>query len=531
MGFLPDHRLGKLCLASAFITLVLILLFLAHWQRPHETNRIASLEFGSTGQQSKPVREVRDKGPFVDNPVPVSVLGLEKQRRMPQPGKSIMEIRFIDEVTRDPVISGKIKIEPFWGPDIEVPLNDDGAITLAADPGEYTLRSTCKGFLDWRDDFDVPEGQARLERTVPLARLLKVHGIVNKANGEPQKGAAVCFFQDGKETIAASGSGGLFEIDLAAHDIEKIYAFKSPHPVAEIGPIPLDESHVPFITITLPAEDNVIRLSGRVLDDHEKPVSNASISVLQSFSYNVANEHQSVILRMLQYSYQRNSIRTDAEGRFMAEVHPESGVTLLVAAKDLRPYQEKIDLLVDIDRTIHLKSYPIFTIRIQGLGETDLTGTTVTGYAPDGKPVGVYPASEQGKYFATDYPILLLADCIRKNHGIAVSQVVPEYQEEIILTQGNGRISGHVTDDAGKPIKFFTISVNSAGDGLYRHISMCDFYSQSGSFTLDHIIPGKATISIKPGFSEQRKTLQSAELDVFVSEGSITWVYPVLTRK
>lgn len=541
MRFLPDWRFRRLWLASASITICLTLMLFSNWQGPRKTSQVTSVDFRShhyersTEQQPKAVRAALGGGGFVENvaipPIPASVLGPEKQRSMPLAGKAIMEIRFVDEVTKDPVASGKIMIEPFFGPDFEVSLDDNGAITLAADPGEYSLRSTCQGYCDWRDEFEVAEGLAQLQKTIPLARLIKVHGIVKKVNGEPEQGAELCFFQDGRETIGASGFGGLFEIDLAAHDIKKFYAFKPPHPVTEIGPISLDESHIPFITITLPAEDKIIKLSGRVLDDHEKAVSNASISVLQSFSHEVVDEHQSTILRLVQSSYQRNSIRTDAEGRFMGEVQPERGVTLMVTARNLAPYYEKTDLVVDAEKIIHLKSYPIFRIRILDLSESDLTGMKVAGYLPDGKPVGVYPASEKGKYFAAGYPIRLLADCIRKHQGIAVSQVVPEYQEEIVLKQGDGRISGRVTDDGGKPIKFFMITLNSVGGGLYHPFSTCDFYSQSGLFTLEHIIPGEASISVIPGFSEQRKNLQSAELGLPVWESSTTYVYPVLTRK
>jgi hypothetical protein len=101
------------------------------------------------------------------------------------------------------------------------------------------------------------------------------------------------------------------------------------------------------------------------------------------------------------------------------------------------------------------------------------------------------------------------------------------YQEKVALTQGSGRLTGIVTGDAGRPVKYLWITVNSAGDGLHHYSSVVDSSSADGSISLEHMIPGEDSISKRPGFEAQREVPDSADLDLLVQEGPTTWVRSV----
>jgi hypothetical protein len=460
----------------------------------------------------------------------VRVVSSETKLDAVTPGKVVLEVRFVDEISKHPITPGRVIVEPFYGPNLDVDLNNDGAALIEAEPGSYTLRSSCPGYIDWSDDVEVPSRPGYIEKTVELGRLILVRGIVRNAKRQPQAGANITFFQDGSSSTINSGSGGRFETILVAHDIQKLYAFKPPHPIAEMGPITLDEAHNPYLEITLPPEAAVVRLSGRILDDQGKPVAGAAVSVRPEHLYDVSNDRHDIIIRMAQISYYINSIKSDSEGHFSLEILPQRNVPLRVNARNLEGYSETLDLTKDVEKSIYLKRHPMFRVTVQDADGRQVSGMDVIGESPDGRNV-VSSTSEVGKYFATAYPFRIFADGIKKNLGISTSQWVGTYRGEIVLVLGQGHLAGRVIDESGNPVRFLTITVKTAGDNSYHRSSGFDFYSEDGSFELQNIIPGKASISISAGSPRLRESLEPFEQDLLVEEGRTAHLRAVLNRK
>lgn len=444
-------------------------------------------------------------------------------------GKRLIEVDYIDEVTKRPVTSGTITIEPFYGPDLNVELDGEGRVFLEADPGDYYLRSSCPGYYKTMEKIVASMTPGNVLKIVRLSKSIHLRGMVRNADGNAQPDAYIVMVQGQDSNMARSGSNGLFEVELPAQNIDRIYAFRPPHPIAELGPLTFSETQNPFVEITLPKDSKTVKLTGRIWDDQKQPVEDA---VIECRTTSVYRERDLPIRVLMAEDSSHETIRSDSAGRFMIEFLPERKVTLSVHAQDLESYSEVLDVLRDTQLEIRLKSVPRFKVRVQDIDGHQVSGLGILAYSPDsnGRSVLNY-SSEKGYYTATSYPFTIFATGLNTNLGTTASAWIGGFNDEITLTLGQAQIAGRAVDEAGNPIRFIRVDLMLTRTDSYRCGGWLEFYSSDGSFLIKHLVQGEASLSISPGFSEQRKILDEFQQSVIVGDGRTTFVSAVLKSK
>ncbi|MBZ5496279.1 MAG: carboxypeptidase-like regulatory domain-containing protein [Acidobacteriia bacterium] len=534
MSSVPGAKERIWLLAAIAILGLLAWLWRAHVECPNTATKSGGSEALSSNPKSTEVTSRESKLP-VPMPgsgvptsvpmIPIRVVGRDAGVEIHSYGKALVEIDYVDGLTNRPVTSGTITIEPFYGPDLTAELNDEGKIFFEAEPGDYYLRSSCPEYYKKMENIAVPQASGNIQKIIRLSRSVFLRGIVKNADGKAQPEACITIVAGGESCISRSGNNGIFEAQLPAHNIDKIYAFRPPHAIAELGPLTLSESHNPFLEITLPEDYETVRLTGKVLDDQNRPVEDAWVELRAKSSYREQRPH--ILISMAERSYY-DSIRTDAAGRFSVELLPQREVALTVRAENLEYYSETLDVLNDVHRDIRLKRDPLFKVKVQDIDGHLVSGLGVTAIAPSGRAVHFY-SSEKGVYFASSYPFVIFAAGLNNNLGTTASAWIGSYRDEITLTLGQAQIAGRAMDEAGNPVKFIRVDFLLARADSYHCGGPMEFYSQDGSFVIRNLVAGKASLTITPGFSEQRKGLNEFQQDVAVTEGRTTFV-PVIFK-
>lgn len=157
MRFMSGSGSRWVLFLSAAVILCLVVVL---WILQHRAGSTASPTTGTLVPRShEQTATTKSAGSTPANPSPrilsssvaARVVSSETKLDAVPPGKVVLEVRFVDEISKRPITSGRVTVEPFYGPDLDVDLNNDGAVMLEADPGSYTLRSSCPGYNDWSD--------------------------------------------------------------------------------------------------------------------------------------------------------------------------------------------------------------------------------------------------------------------------------------------------------------------------------------------------------------------------------------------
>jgi hypothetical protein len=224
-----------------------------------------------------------------------------------------IEICLVDEITQLPVALGHVILEerPSSATLFDQEVAGSGCVSIDADPGKYLMRLAASGYIAVVQSLDLNSNQDRVFKSIPMVRESVLRGMVRNAAGEAQPGASVVVVARGYRKTVLSGIDGKFEIQLFSNEIDKIYAFKPPHPVAETGPISIGGPNKSFIEITLPREAPAFKITARVFDDQARPVKGALVKVLATTGFHVADKEDDLVIQ----AAQGVSGISDADGR------------------------------------------------------------------------------------------------------------------------------------------------------------------------------------------------------------------------
>jgi len=535
MRFLHESRSRRACAFSAMVVLCLVAILWLCWRglrAPAEsTDDLQSLQ----PQRRASGTQQRGSGPE-NSSTRTIVFPFHSGRsftgaRQIDPGRALLQICAVDAATKLPVTSGRVAVqrEASGSAALDEEFAGNGCVLLEVDPAVYTLRFECLGYLSVVASVKVTSNPNAVSTTIQLVRAIGLRGMVRNAGGLPQPGAFVYLVQKDSTSTIRSGVGGGFEIQLLTPDIEKIYAFRPPHPIAEMGPVTIGKTSTGYLEITLPQDATVVRLTGRVLDDRGKPVEGASVGMSTLPAYHVADKRHNAAIHGLEYI----SGKSDADGRFSLEVLPQPEAVLLVGgAKGCEPASESLSLTKDIAKDIHLRCHPTFQVNVQDADGSMIDGALVATESRSDRQA-VYATIERSKYFAVEYPFRIYAWTPSTNEqgvGVTKSEWIEDYREKIVLVLGQGRMDGCVTDETGAPIKDFGIRLHQAGADSYNvafHLS-----SEDGSFSLKHLPPGRVSIEVLgqlAGLADDR-VLGTFTQEITVVEGQTAYVHAVIRR-
>ena len=230
------------------------------------------------------------------------------------------------------------------------------------------------------------------------------------------------------------------------------------------------------------------------------------------------------------------STRSDSQGNFTIQALPKRDANLEVRAEGFEPYSEILDTTKDVEKEIFLKRPQIFRVTVLDPDGRVVNGMKAVGDDEDDDQV-LYRASTEGEYFSVRYPFRVYAEGILGNLGITKSERIERYQEQIVLVLESSKIKGIVTDEDGNPVTDYAISVRKVGDAGFNGRSAYGIYSQDGSFTLNNLPAGRASLSIlRPfhasgGFLVGPSGPETVIEEVIVERGKTTFVRGVLKGK
>jgi hypothetical protein len=448
-----------------------------------------------------------------------------------RPRRAVLKICAVDAATKEPVTSGQVLVqrEASGSAALNEEFAGNGCALLEVEPAVYALRFECPGYLSVVTSVEVASGPNPVSTTIQLVRAIVLRGRVRNAKGLPQPGAYVYIVQKDSTLTLRSGADGEFETQLLTPDIDRIYAFRPPHPIGEMGPMRIGKSGPGFLEITLPPDAAVVRVSGRVLDEDGKPVEGASLGMSTPPAYHVADEQHDAAIQGLQFI----SGKSDADGRFSLEALPQRDAVLLVGGvRGCDPASESLSLTKDVTRDIHLRCHPTFEVKVMDAdGSVVEDAYVVTESRSEGQ--AVHATNERAKYFAIEYPFRIYAwtpPTGEQGFGVTRSERVESYRKEIVLLLGQGRVDGWVTDETGALIKDFAIRLHQVGLDSYNvafHLS-----SEDGSFSLKHLPPGKVSIEVSgqlAGAADER-VLGTFNQEVTVVEGESAYLHAVIRK-
>jgi hypothetical protein len=348
----------------------------------------------------------------------------------------------------------------------------------------------------------------------------------------PKVGAKVLFFQESAWFQTDSGPEGRFEIQIQPQILDRIAAVSPPHPIAVLGPIPIAWDRDTFVEIALPEPLSVRRVTGRVLDADGKPVSGALLTV------RAPSKIPTTMGKLwVGGPWLLPTTKSDSQGNFSIEALPQSKAQLDVQAEGFEPYQETLDTTKDVEKYVFLKRPEIFRVVVVDARGRLIIGMKAVGDTEDNDMV-LYPASTEGEYYSVKYPFRIYAEGIHSNQGITHSKRIEKYQKQVVLVLGHATIGGVVTQEDGNPVTGFSIYVREIGDSTFSGRSAYFFRSLDGSFTLNNIPSGKASITIglppvtvPAGLPRPLMGLPSVPADIVVEEGRTAFVRAVLKQK
>jgi hypothetical protein len=490
-----------------------------------------------------------------------------------------LEICLIDAKTEDAIRVGSVSVskEPMSAAIFTDQVDQNGAIGLSLDPGPYSIKYQVPGYICPITYLEISSPRDHVRKIVKLQRKRTINGIVLNASRQPQPDASILFgvpitssivpiptvhTGDSGDLMSPSmntDNSGKFTAELgSSYEETMIYASKTPYGIAKIGPINIDESAGKLLEIVFSkGEEKCATISGKIVDSEMNPVSDAIVE----FVYSPIMPTINPALRNLDAENLHKLIRTDPAKVFIKQSEPkysdpidqflsnlyfhpktisnEAGYfslqiqvpnkgILKTSAEGFLPYQEpSFDIQTNTTTNIYLKTPQMFSVRITDASNANIMGLTVKAI-----DMPVYgPDSQSNKYFSTVYPVTLFAEGLRSNQGMTERKHIARYQREIELKLGSCDIQGHVVDENGLPIKNIYVSVNTVGEtekeiGLKINQSAIAYYSDSGNFSLRHLIPGKASLTISGSANEQtlfeKKTISLLLLEDTTANPTIT---------
>ncbi len=447
------------------------------------------------------------------------------------PERPSMEVCLVDAATKLPVISGRISIrEGHSGQALgEYEFNHQNCVLFRIDPGSYLFQAGGDGYLGVEQSMTVNSNDDGTRKVFSLLKRVLVHGIVRNSAGRPQPGACVSLFQETYHVTVRSDAGGHFEVELSSPEIQRVYAFRPPHPIAIMGPAVIRESKNPNLEITLPEDSVMVNISGTVSDDIGRPVEGAEVTVIPTSTHHVPDKKQDATLQGLQ----QTSARSDAQGRFSLEALPQNQAQLTVAGvKGCEVAGESIVLKEDVVRDIRLKCHPTFNVFVEKEDGSTVADAVIVAESPEGDPA-ILPTPEEGRYFARAYPFRIFAWTrwpSQDGYGITRSEWIKSYRDPVRLVLGHARVDGVVRDMSGSPVRSFSVRVIMA-DTVSRNISF-PFKSEDGSFSLKYLPPGTATLQVKAEVTlpDGTRTPASFSEEVMLVGGQSVFLPAVLIR-
>jgi hypothetical protein len=442
--------------------------------------------------------------------------------------RATIEICLVDEMTRLPVALGHVILEerPSSATLFDQEVAGSGCVSIDADPGSYLLRLAASGYISVVQSLDLNSNEDHVFKNIPMVRVKVFHGIVRNAAGEPQPGANVIVVAHGYRRTILSGVEGGFEISLPSSEIDRIYAFKPPHPVAEVGPISIGGPNKSFIEITLPKEAAAFKITARIFDDQARPVKGALVRVLGTTGFHVADKEDDLVIQ----AAQGVSGISDADGRCTLEVLPQHDVVLQVAGiAGCEPANESLDVAENVTKDVHLTCHAMFRVKVQDAGGRTIEGANVVAETRSGTEA-IRATSERDRYYALEYPFRIYARTasVREaDAGVTKDAWIEKYQEEIRLVLGQGRLDGLVMDEAGEPVRSFQVRVHQSGEDSFD--AVFPFLSEDGSFSLHHLPAGTVSVEVIGESSVSGTALVASYTeDVIVAEGQCTHVRAVI---
>lgn len=529
--------------------------------------------YGAINNQSKRqgLRDLSDRWPF-------------SHRTDLSGDKASLEVCLIDAKTEDAIRVGSVSIskEPTKAIIFSDSVDQNGCVGLELDPGPWSIRLQVPEYASARILLEISSSHDHVRRIIRLHRTLMVKGIVLNASRQPQPDASVLFGVPNDSssispiasthtsnsgdsisaTVVNTSNSGEFSAELVFPKEEiMIYASKPPYGIAQVGPLDIHDIENKYLEIILPKEEEKFAtISGRVLDSEMKPVSGASVEFIQSLIIPTINpalrgldaeslqkiirsdpakafikqpepKYSDPLHRFLSNAYFRPKTKSNEAGHFSLQVQIPTRGVLKSSADGLLPYQENsVNISRNISKDIYLGIPLIFSVQVKAFGGQTVLGTTARG-------VDTYLFrldSQSDKYYSLGYPFTIFAEGIRYNQGITERKQITRFQKEIELTLGNCDVQGQVMGENELPINNIHVAVNAVGEteqenGL-KISENVTYYSENGIFSLRHLIPGKASLSIS-GSSDEQTVFEKKTIELLLLEGITVKPIIVLKRK
>ncbi len=447
----------------------------------------------------------------------------------------LLELRFIGRDSQLPVKAGRITLtnRSEDSPVIAAELGPDGRVQTLVHPENYLLKTDCPGYFRRDLQLQVPAGRQSQEKTLQLDRAVYLRGIVRDSKGLPKPGARVLLFQENAWFQTGSDYAGKFESQIQPQVLDRIFAVCPPHRISVLGPIPIKWGSETYIEMTLPEPLPEQKVFGKVLDNDGKPVSGAFVTIRTPSKLDPLVSGKLWVGGQWLYP----SAKSDLQGNFSLEALPKSSAQLDVQAEGYEPYQAVVDTTGDVEKYVFLRRPEIFSVVVLDEGGRVVNDMKIVGDTEDDDLV-LNTGSREGEYYSVRYPFRIYAQGTHTNQGISYGKWIDRYQKQIVLTLGRSRISGTVTREDGKPVTEFSISVNEIENSACNGRIGYFVRSEDGTFTLENLPPGKASITIMPppatvaaGQARSRPGMTSVVSDIMVDDGRTAFVRAILKEK
>jgi hypothetical protein len=444
-----------------------------------------------------------------------------------------LEACVVDAQTQEPVKLGKVAIseEPAQSEVFTESLDQNGCAGLSINPGRYRFVYEAPGYFQKHDLLELAFNQERIRKTIELSRFIVIKGVVKNAYFQPEPDATVVIGKLVDSTMAAfsmlvkSNVSGEFTIKPPWGKASiMVYASKPPFAIAGYGPYNIDELENKYLEIVLPKEEKIVTISGRIFDSQNRSIHNATVAFILFPSYRAGKPDR--IPSTVSGLISQRLVKSDASGSFSFTILSGSTGIFSTDASGFEHYQEHINNVTkDILKDVRLKTPITFSVAVE---DSDGQNIDETGFNLSGAR-----KAEPGKYYATNYPLWVFAEGIKKNLGITERRRIETYQKEIVLKIGNCTLEGQVVDEMGAPINNISVDVNSIkekGSQPEWYVNgSAQFSWAKGRFLLNNLVPGTASITIS-GWDSKNSFEQTTQA-VVLEEGVTTKIMVVLKAK
>ncbi|HEX6177133.1 MAG TPA: carboxypeptidase-like regulatory domain-containing protein, partial [Thermoanaerobaculia bacterium] len=343
-------------------------------------------------------------------------------------------------------------------------------------------------------------------RTVAGTRRARVSGAVTAEDRTAVGGARIVALPAARRDFAPNFFGsnihmsapdGTFTILAAPDEDLQIEARKKGFPVARSNTLKLAPGERKNgVVITIPAG---LSVTGRVVDREGNPLSGVSVSAAESQDANTSR-----MMRMQRGRTEDDLVQTSSEGTFALKLKEgtydlafrrEGFAPKTVRAQRVAAAMDPIDVTleagVEITGRVTRNGVGIGDVRVSVFGDAAQESTQT---------------SADGSFRFSDLaPGSLMLSAIKEDEFIQINQPVkaPARDVELKVSPG-GRISGRVFDKETKqPVTTFEagLSGSRGGSGMMFIVpnQMRPFTNDDGSFTLENVPPGAATVVVVGG--------------------------------